>query len=97
MPKYVLLSRFTQQGLQTIKDGPERLATARKTLEGLGARIQDFYLVMGQYDTVVVVEAPDDETIAKASIAIGSVGNVRIETLRAFDENEYQRLIGALP
>jgi len=97
MSKYVLLSRFTQQGMQTIKDGPERLATARKMLEGLGARIQDFYLVMGQYDAVVVVEAPDDETIAKASIAIGAVGNVRLETLRAFDENEYERLIDALP
>ena len=97
MATYIMLSRFTQQGLQSIKDGPARLESARKTLEGLGARLKDFYLTVGQYDAVAVVEAPDDETIAKASIAIGSQGNVRIETLRGFDEDEYRRLVGALP
>ena len=59
--------------------------------------MKDFYLAMGQYDAVVVVEAPDDETVAKASLAIGSLGNVRIETLRAFTEEEYRGIVRALP
>jgi uncharacterized protein with GYD domain len=97
MPSYVLLSTFTQQGLKSIKDGPARLEAARKTLKGLGATLKDFYLVTGRYDAVVVAEAPDDETMAKASMAIGSLGNVRIETLRAFTEKEYRKLVGELP
>ena len=97
MAKYLLLTRFTQQGVETIKDGPARLDAARQTLRGLGAEIQDFYLTLGGYDAVVVLEAPDDETVAKASLTIGALGNVRIETLRAFTEDEYRRMIGTLP
>ena len=97
MARYVLLTRFTQQGLQTIKDGPARLDAARQTFRRLGAELKDFYLTMGEYDAVVVLEAPNDETVAKASLAIGSLGNVRIETLRAFTEDEYRKMIGALP
>ena len=97
MAKYVLLSRFTQQGLETIKDGPARLDAARETLRRLGAELKDFYLTIGGYDLVVILEAPDDETVARASLAIGSQGNVRIETLRAFTEDEYREMVGALP
>ncbi len=97
MARYVLLSRFTQQGSQNIKDGPARLDSARETLEGLGAELKDFCLTLGAYDAVVIVEAPDDETVAKASLAIGSLGNVRIETLRAFTEEEYREIVGTLP
>ncbi len=97
MAKYVLLSRFTQQGVQTIKDGPARLGAARQTFQRLGAELKEFYLTLGEYDAVVVVEAPDDETVAKASLAIGSLGNVRIETLRAFTEEEYREIVGTLP
>ncbi len=97
MAKYILLSRFTQQGLETIKDGPARLDAAKQTLRALGAELKDFYLTIGGYDAVVVLEAPDDETAARASLAIGSQGNVRIETLRAFTEDEYRELVGTLP
>ncbi len=97
MAKYVLLTRFTQQGSQNIKDGPARLEAAKETLQGLGAELQDFYLTLGEYDAVVVVEAPDDKTLAKASLAISSLGNVRIETLRAFTEEEYGEIVGTLP
>ncbi len=97
MATYILLSRFTEQGLQTIKDGPARLEAAKKTLRRLGAELKDFYLTVGQYDAVAVVEAPDDETVARASLAIGSLGNVRLETLRAFTEEEYRKIVGALP
>ncbi len=97
MAKYVLLSRFTQQGAQNIKDGPARLEAVKETLQGLGAELKDFYLTLGEYDAIVVVEAPDDETVATASLAIGSLGNVRIETLRAFTEDEYGQIVSTLP
>ena len=97
MARYLLLSRFTTQGLQTIKDGPARLDAARQTFQALGAEVKDFYLTLGSYDAALVIEAPDDETVAKASLAIGALGNVRIETLRAFTEDEYRNLVGALP
>ncbi len=96
MAKYVLLSRFTQQGIQNIKDGPARLDAAKEALQGLGAELKDFCLTLGAYDAVVVVEAPDDKTVAKASLAISSLGNVRFETLRAFTEEEYREIVGAI-
>ncbi len=96
MAKYVLLSRFTQQGSQNIKDGPARLEAAKETLQGFGAELKDFCLTLGAYDAVVIVEAPDDETVAKASLAISSLGNVRFETLRAFTEEEYREIVGAI-
>ena len=97
MPTYVTLVRFTDQGLATIKDGPSRLEQAKKQFEALGAQLKAFYLTMGRYDAVAVAEAPDDETQAKIALAIGAGGNSRSETLRAFTEDEYRRLVGELP
>ncbi len=97
MARYLLLSRFTPQGIETIKDGAARLDAAKEAFQGLGAELKDFYLTLGEYDAAVVIEAPDDQTVAKASLAIGSLGNIRIETLRAFTEEEYREIVGALP
>jgi uncharacterized protein with GYD domain len=97
MPTYISLLRFTQKGIETIKDGSARLDAARKAYEALGARLKDFYLVTGQYDAVVVSEAPNDEAVAKLALALGSRGNVRSETFRAFTEAEYRNIIAALP
>lgn len=97
MATYISLLRYTQQGIEKIKDSPARLDAARKAFEQLGANIKDFYLVTGQYDAVVIAEAPDATTIAKVSLALGSRGNVRTETLRAFTEDEFRKIVGALP
>ncbi len=97
MATYINLLRFTQQGIENIKESPARVETARKTYEQLGAKVKDFYCVMGQYDAVLIAEAPDDETMAKIQLALGSLGNVRSETLRAFTEDEYRRIVAALP
>ena len=97
MPTYISLLRFTQQGIETIKDGPSRLDAARKAYEAVGARLKEFYLVTGRYDAVVLSEAPNDETVAKLALALGSRGNVRSETLRAFTEAEYRSILAALP
>ncbi len=97
MPTYISLLRFTQQGIQNIKESPNRVEAARKAFEAVGGRLKDFYLVTGQYDMVGIIEAPDDETAARVALAIGSQGNTRTETMRAFNETEYRRIIAALP
>src|SRR5881296_2175275 len=97
MPTFVSLMRFTPKGLEAIKDGPARLEAARETYRAAGAKLREFYLVTGKYDAVVIAEAPDDETAVKLSLAIGSKGNVRIETSRAFTEEEYRRIVTGLP
>jgi uncharacterized protein with GYD domain len=97
MPTYITLVRYTQKGIENIKDSPARLDAAKKAFRAMGAELKQWYLVMGQYDAVVVSEAPDDETVAKLALAIGSLGSVRTETLRAFTEDEYRKIIAALP
>jgi uncharacterized protein with GYD domain len=83
--------------MQNIKEGPARLDAAKQRFQAMGAEMKAFYLVMGQYDAVVIIEAPDDETVAKMALTAGAVGNIRIETLRAFTEDEYRQLVAALP
>ncbi len=97
MASYVSLLRFTEQGILNIKDAPARLDSAEKAFQAFGAQLKQFFLVMGTYDAIAIFEAPDDETATKLSMAISSQGNVRIETLRAFTQDEYRRIISALP
>jgi uncharacterized protein with GYD domain len=99
MATYIVLFSFTDQGIRNIKDGPARVKAAKKIFQDLGANVKDFYLVMGfaQYDTLFVVEAPDDETVSKASLKIGSLGNVRTDTHRALTEEEFQKIVSNLP
>jgi uncharacterized protein with GYD domain len=97
MPTYIHLVRFTQKGIENIKEGATRLDTVKQAYKAMGAEVKAFYLVMGQYDGVVIVEAPNDETIAKISLASGTRGTVRTETLRAFTEEEYRKILAALP
>jgi uncharacterized protein with GYD domain len=96
MPTYVTLIHYTEQGVKTFKDLPSRLEETRKAGEPLNAKLVAYYLTMGRYDAVVISEAPDDETVAKLALAAGGRGNVRTETLRAFDENEAKRLAAEL-
>lgn len=96
MPTYVTLARWTSQGLQNIKESPSRLDAARKLFEASGVRLRDFYMVTGRYDLVFVTEAPDDAALARATLSITSKGNLTTETLRAFTEDEYRKIIGGL-
>jgi uncharacterized protein with GYD domain len=96
MPTYITLIRWTSKGLEDIKDSPKRLDAARKAFEAAGVTLKDFYMVTGRYDMVVITEAPDDVALAKATLAAASKGSVQTETLRAFTENEYRNIIGAL-
>ena len=96
MATYITLLNYTQQGMKNIKQGPDRLDDAKQAYKEVGAEIKDFYLTMGQYDAVVVSEAPDDEITAKIALTIGSQGNVQTQTFRAFSESEYRKIISAL-
>ena len=97
MPTYISLIQFTQQGLSKIKESPARLDHARKGYEAAGGKIKDFYLVMGEYDIVVIAELPNDEAAAKLAMTLGAAGNIHSRTSRAFTEPEYRKLIQSLP
>ena len=99
MATYIILSGLTQQGIQNIKESPARVEAAKQTFQAMGEKVKEFYAVMGmaQCDTLVVLEAPDDETVARAAFTIGSLGNVRTETHRAFTEDELKRAVAGLP
>jgi len=97
MSTYLILSRWTQQGVQNVKESPARLDAAKQAAKAMGGEIKAFYLVMGQYDFVVVADMPNDEAVARFVLATGMLGNVRTETLKAFTEDEYRKIITALP
>ena len=96
MATYIVLVNWTQKGIENVKKSPDRLDAAKKAFQAAGAELKEFYLVMGKYDMVVVAEAPDDETVAKVALTIGSGGAIRTETLRAFTEEEYRNIVAAL-
>jgi len=97
VPTYISLIQYTDQGLQKIKESPARLDHAKKGYEAAGGKIKDFYLVMGEYDVVVIAELPNDEAAAKLALTLGSAGSIRTRTSRAFTEAEYRKLVGSLP
>jgi uncharacterized protein with GYD domain len=92
MPTYVTLIHYTEQGVKTFKDLKSRIEETRRAGESVGAKLNAFYLTMGQYDAVVISDAPDDATVAKLALAAAGRGNVRTETLRAFNEDEAMRI-----
>lgn len=96
MPTYVTLIHYTEQGVKTFKDLPQRLEDTRQAGQAIGAKLVAFYLTMGQYDAVVISDAPDDETVAKLALAAAGRGNVRTETLRAFTEDEARSIAADL-
>jgi uncharacterized protein with GYD domain len=97
MATYISLLSYTQKGAENIKESPARLDAAKKVFQSMGAELKQWYLVMGQYDAVVISEGPDDDTVAKLLLIIGAQGNIHTETFRAFTEEEYRKIIAALP
>jgi uncharacterized protein with GYD domain len=96
MATYLSLMRWTKQGLENIKDSPSRLDAARKAIEPAAAKIISFYMLMGQYDMAIVIEAPDDATLARINLSLESKGGIRTETMRAFNEDEYRKIIAGI-
>jgi uncharacterized protein with GYD domain len=97
MATYVSLIKWTEKGIANVKDSPSRLDAAKKLYRSHGAELKEFFLVSGQYDMVIVAEAPNDEVIAKLALTLGAQGNIRTETVRAYNEEEYRKIVGSLP
>ena len=93
MAKYVVLIDWTEQGVGNFKDSVDRYESAQSQFEGLGVRFTDIRWTLGGHDLVGMVDAPDDETLAAALLMLGSQGNVRTTTLRAFSADEMRSVI----
>jgi uncharacterized protein with GYD domain len=96
MPLYVSLIHYTHQGMSKIKDSPSRLDAAKKAAEKEGGKIQAWYLTMGHYDAVLISDFPSDEACAKFTLSAGALGNISTETLKAFTEAEFRKIVGSL-
>jgi uncharacterized protein with GYD domain len=89
VPTYIMLTRLTSDGVKTIKDNPARVQEVNKEVEQLGVKVVSQWATLGEYDFVTVVDAPDEKTMAKLSIEMGSRGSVMNETLTAIDAEEF--------
>jgi uncharacterized protein with GYD domain len=98
MATYVMTFSLTLQGIQNVKDIPGRVEAAKKMVKSMGGEVKAFYGILGaDYDTMFILEAPDDESVGRMALAISSLGNVRTSTHRAFSEEEFGKLISELP
>jgi len=96
MATFISLVNFTDQGVRNIKDSPNRYEAFRTMAEKLGVVVKGFYYTVGRYDLVVVMEGTD-EAVTTALLKVGSLGNVRTETLRGFSLEEMKKIIGKMP
>lgn len=97
MPTYVTLLDWTDQGVRDFKDTVDRYEAASGQLESLGVNFKQIYWTLGTHDIVSVIEAPDDETLAAALLAVAGQGNIRTTTLRAFDADQMRSVIAKAP
>jgi uncharacterized protein with GYD domain len=91
MPTFIMLTRLTADGVKTLKDNPARVHEVNKEVEQLGVKVTGQWATLGEYDFVSVVEAPDEKTMAKLSVEMGSRGTVSNETLTAIDAEEFTK------
>jgi uncharacterized protein with GYD domain len=89
MPQYILLSNLTDEGWKTVKEKPERIKEVNKELQAYGVKVLSQYAVLGPYDFVNIVEAPNNETIAKVSIELGSRGTIKILSMPAIPIDDF--------
>jgi uncharacterized protein with GYD domain len=96
MAQYVLLLRWTDQGLKNVKDTIRRAESFRKYLEKKGGKLTAIFYTFGKYDIVVTAELPTDDIAMSVSLTTGALGNVRVTTLKAFDLDETRKIVDAL-
>jgi uncharacterized protein with GYD domain len=94
---YIILGKYTAQGIAKIKEGAQRIEAARKAMEAAGGKMVAWYLTIGRYDFVVIAEAPNVKAAAAVLLAIGAQGNVSTETLHALSEAEFKGVLSSLP
>ena len=96
MGQFVLLLRWTDQGIKNVKDTIERAESFRKYLEKKGGKLTSIFYTFGKYDLVVTAELPSDEIAMSVSLATGALGNVRVTTLKAFSLDETKKIVDTL-
>ena len=89
MPTYIMLSSLTPEGVQTVKNNPQRIKEVNKEVEQLGASVKAQWATLGHVDFISVIEAPDEKTIARVSLELGSRGTARYETLTAIPIDDF--------
>ena len=97
MGKYILLGNWTDQGVRDVKNTVKRSRAAREAFAAMGVNAREWFFTLGQYDVVLTVEAPDDETLTRATLLLATSGNLRTTTLRGFSEKEMEAIVDALP
>lgn len=97
MSRAIVLMKLTEQGVKDIKNAPQRIEQGFKGFEAMGGKVTDFYTVMGEYDYVAIAEAPSDEVAMAFLLALGSLGNVRTTTLKAFTKEEFAEMVKKIP
>ena len=94
MASYVSLIRFTEQGARNIRDTQKRAGAFRDAAQKAGVTVREIYWLMGAYDGLIVMDAPDEATVTTVMADLGTLGNVRTQTMRAFDESEIGSVLG---
>jgi len=97
MATYIVLFSFTDQGIRNVKQLPERIKAGAAAAEKLGIKVKDRYSTMGAYDAVLIVDAPNDEAVTTWVLSIGSHGNNRTQTMRAYSVDEMDRILAKNP
>jgi uncharacterized protein with GYD domain len=96
MATYIMLTSFTDQGIRTVKDTVKRADGVKALAKKHGATVKDLFWTLGTYDVVAIFEAPDEATMTALGLAIGSGGNVRTQTMRAFTKDEMKEVLAKL-
>ena len=97
MERYVVLMKLTDQGIKDIKNGPQRVELSAAAMEAMGGKLVDFYLVMGEYDYVVIGDVPNAEVGTAFLLSLGAAGNVKTTSLRAFNKKEFADIVKKMP
>ncbi len=97
MPTYIMLAKWTDQGIRNVKKSTQRLDAAKKGIEAAGGKMIGFYLTMGRYDMVAIAEFPSDEVGTGILLSLGSGGSLRTETMTAYPEDRYRNIIAKIP
>ncbi|ODT05707.1 MAG: GYD family protein [Mesorhizobium sp. SCN 65-20] len=96
MAYYVFLANFTDQGVRAVRETPKRAEAFKGMAEKLGAKVHVLLWTLGKHDVVTIIEAPDDLTATALSLSVSELGNVKTQTLKAFDANDLRQIIGKM-
>jgi uncharacterized protein with GYD domain len=96
MVTYIVLAKFTDQGIRNAKESPKRAEAFKQLAKTFGATVKDIFWTQGRYDTVTIVEAPDESSAMSLSLSLGALGNIRTESLRAFSAADMAAIVGKM-